>query len=425
LTDSYRLIRSKVNPTVHLPLQETSCRFAAKGMRIPTLAIPQEDKSPEQMASNRYYRPELDAFRFLAFLIVFIVHRMDFLPIDPAQHYWAYNLCLLGDFGVPVFFLLSAFLITELLMRESDQVGTVDPGAFYARRILRIWPLYFAFFFGLVLFGHFVHGAGPSDPRSWLAFSLFAGNWYICRFGWIPSYPVNPLWSISVEEHFYIVIPLIARYTGRIGLKIVSLTLMALSYVCVIAYARHGFHGFSSQWTNSFVQFQFFSAGVLLSLFLRGRIPGWHPALRILGILGAIACWFVASVYFGVQADTPQSTVLRAPIGWALVLAGTTLLFLSVLGIPERLLPRSVVYLGRISYGLYVFHELVYYLVFDLGKAWFFRLCESLHLASWRSGVGTMMSLLATILVAHVSYQFYERSFLRLKWRFTIVPSRD
>ena len=48
---------------------------------------------------------------------------------------------------------------------------------------------------------------------------------------------------------------------------------MALSYVCLIVYARHGFHGFSSQWTNNFVEFQFFSAGVLLSLFLRGRAP--------------------------------------------------------------------------------------------------------------------------------------------------------
>lgn len=377
------------------------------------------------MASNRYYRPELDALRLLAFLIVFIVHRMDFIPIDPAQHYLAYNLCLLGDFGVPVFFLLSAFLITELLMRERDQVGTIDPGAFYARRILRIWPLYFAVLFGLVLFGHFVHGAGPRDPRSWLSFTLFAGNWYISRFGWIPAYPVNPLWSLSVEEQFYIVIPLIARFAGRIGLKIVSLTLLALSYVCVIVYARHGFHGFSSQWTNSFVEFQFFSAGVLLSLFLRGRVPSWHPALRMLGVLGAIACWFVASVHFGVQADTPQSTVLQAPIGWALVLVGTTLLFLSLLGTPERFLPRAVVYLGRISYGLYLFHALVYYLVFDLGKARLSLLCESLHLAGWRDGVGTILSFLVTILVAHLSYQFYERPFLRLKRRFTIVPSRD
>ncbi|MBN9615214.1 MAG: hypothetical protein BGO25_03100 [Acidobacteriales bacterium 59-55] len=399
--------------------------FPAGGTRIPTLATPKPERSLQHTASNRYYRPELDALRFLAFLIVFIVHRMDFLPLDPAQHYWAYNLCLLGDFGVPVFFLLSAFLITELLMREKDQVGTINSGAFYMRRILRIWPLYFAAFYGLVLFGHFVHSAGPRDPRSWLAFTFFVGNWYICKFGWIHSYPVNPLWSISVEEQFYIVIPLIARFGGRKGLKIISLGLMAVSYICVIVYARHGFHGFSSQWTNSFVEFQFFSAGVLLSLFLRGRVPDWHPVLRILGIVGAIACWFVASVHFGVQADTPQSTVLQAPIGWALVLVGTALLFLSLLGTPERFLPRLVVYLGRISYGLYVFHELVYYLVFHLGKTWLTRFCELLRLIGWRGGVGTILSFLFTILVAHLSYQFYERPFLRLKRRFTIVPSRD
>ena len=67
------------------------------------------------------YRPELDVLRFLAFLSVFTVHRMDHLPIDPSRHFWAYNICLLGNIGVPVFFLLSAFLITELLMREVHQ----------------------------------------------------------------------------------------------------------------------------------------------------------------------------------------------------------------------------------------------------------------------------------------------------------------
>ena len=103
------------------------------------------------MAIKRYYRPELDVLRFIAFLIVFIVHRMDFIPIDPAQHYWLYNICLLGNFGVPVFFLLSAFLITELLFRESDETGKIQVKSFYIRRILRIWPLYFLVFFGLVL----------------------------------------------------------------------------------------------------------------------------------------------------------------------------------------------------------------------------------------------------------------------------------
>jgi len=399
--------------------------FTTGETRIPIIAASEHARNLQHSIRNRYYRPELDALRFIAFLIVFIVHRMDFLPIDSVRHYWAYNLCLLGDFGVPVFFLLSAFLITELLMRENDQAGIINPAAFYMRRILRIWPLYFAVFFGLVLLGHFVRGAGPRDPKSWLAFTLFAGNWYICRFGWIPSYPVNPLWSISVEEQFYIAIPLIARFAGRTGLRIIALALMAVSYVCVIGYARHGFHGFSSQWTNSFVEFQFFSAGVLLSIFLRGRVPNWHPVLRMFGIVGAIACWFVASVHFGVQADTPKSTVLQAPVGWALVLVGTTLLFLSLLGTPGRLLPRFVVYLGRISYGLYVFHELVYYLVFHLGKIWLTRLCELLHLMDWRAGVGTILSFFVTIIVAHLSYQSYERPFLRVKRRFTIVPSRD
>jgi peptidoglycan/LPS O-acetylase OafA/YrhL len=374
---------------------------------------------------DRYYRPELDVLRFLAFLIVFIVHRMDFLPIDPAQHFWLYNLCLLGDFGVPVFFLLSAFLITELLFRESDRTGTIHPKAFYMRRILRIWPLYFGVFYGLVLLGHFVRGAGPKDPASWLAFTLFAGNWYICIHGWIHSYPVNPLWSISVEEQFYIAIPLIALYGRRLGLKVVSLVLIAVAYGLVIFYARQPMHGFSSQWTNSFVQFQFFSTGALLSLYLKGRVPRWSPVFRIGGVAAAIGCWLIASVVFGVQADTPHATVLGAPVGWALVLGGTALFFLSLLGTSARFLPASVIYLGRISYGLYLFHELFYFLVFRTWKVWLTRFSEVLHLPGWRNGLGTALAFCLTMLAAHLSYTIYERPFLRLKKRFTFVPSRD
>ena len=139
------------------------------------------------MKMDRYYRPELDVLRFLAFLSVFTVHRMDHLPIDPARHFWLYNISLLGNFGVPVFFLLSAFLITELLMREENQLGTIHIRSFYMRRILRIWPLYFAVFYGLVLLNHFIPYTGATDPLSWLAFTFFAGNWYICVHGWIPA----------------------------------------------------------------------------------------------------------------------------------------------------------------------------------------------------------------------------------------------
>ena len=374
---------------------------------------------------ERYYRPELDVLRFLAFLSVFTVHRMDHLPIDPGRHFWAYNICLLGNFGVPVFFLLSAFLITELLMREGRGLGTIHIRSFYIRRILRIWPLYFAVFYGLILLNHFIPHLGAPDPFSWLAFSLFAGNWYICVHGWIPAFPVNPMWSISVEEQFYIAIPLIALYGRRFGLKVASIALLVVSYGMVTWYASKGWHGFSSQWTNSFVEFQFFSAGTLLSLALKGRIPQWNLAVRLLGVLIGIAGLFVASVYFGVQADTPSSTVLQAPLGWALVLAATLLFFLSLLGTPLRYLPRPVIYLGRISYGLYLFHELVYTLVFHVWKAHLARFSQILHLQNWTGGLGTLIAFCTTILLAHLSYQLYERPFLRLKERFTFVPSRD
>lgn len=374
---------------------------------------------------DRYYRPELDVLRFLAFLIVFLVHRMDFLPIDPAQHYWLYNICLLGNFGVPVFFLLSAFLITELLVRESTRFGSIHVKAFYARRILRIWPLYFAVFYGLVLLGQFIPGAGAKEPASWLAFTFFAGNWYICLHGWIPAFPVNPLWSISVEGQFYIAIPLIVAFGNRFGLKVVSWALLAISYATVTWYAWRGFHGFSSQWTNSFVEFQFFSAGTLLSLALKGSTPRWNLITRGLAFLCGLGCWLVASVFFGVQADTQHSTVLQAPAGWAIVLAGTLLVFLSLLGTPSRYLPPVVIYLGRISYGLYLFHEMVYFLIFQTGKTQLTRVCEALHLVAWRGGVGTAATFLLTILLAHISYRFYERPFLRLKRRYTYVPSAD
>lgn len=374
---------------------------------------------------ERYYRPELDALRFFAFMIVFIVHRMDWVPIDEGQHYWLYNVCLLGNLGVPVFFLLSAFLITELLFRESDETGTIRLKDFYMRRILRIWPLYFLVFYGLAVLVHFVPWAGVRDPAAWLAFTLFAGNWWICAHGWVPAYPVNPLWSISVEEQFYIAVPVIALYGRRLGVKAISFLLLAGSYVAVTLYAMHGWGGFSSQWTNSFVQFQFFAAGTLLSIYLKGRMPGWHPAVRVLVWLTGIACWFVASTQFGVQADTPHSTVAQAPVGWALVLLGTVLIFLSLLGLPGKFLPRWVVYLGRISYGLYLFHETMNFFVFQVGKARLAELSVWLHLAEWKNGVGTAIALGMTILVAHVSYQLYERPFLRLKKRFTVVPSRE
>lgn len=91
----------------------------------------------------------------------------------------------------------------------------------------------------------------------------------------------------------------------------------------------------------------------------------------------------------------------------------------------SRAAGRATGYLGRISYGLYLFHELVYTLIFHTWKTKLHLLSEFLRVAGWSGGLGTIIAFSATALIAHLSYQIYEKPFLRLKRRFTFVPSRD
>src|SRR5689334_16690304 len=92
---------------------------------------PAVSSATERVRAATFYRPELDAVRFFAFLAVYLHH--------------SFSSLVAGAFGVDLFLVLSAYLITELLQLEVNRTGGLDVRRFYARRILRIWPLYFAF----------------------------------------------------------------------------------------------------------------------------------------------------------------------------------------------------------------------------------------------------------------------------------------
>lgn len=143
-----------------------------------------------------------------------------------------------GGFGVCLFFLLSAYLITELLQRERARTGTIHVRSFYIRRILRIWPLYFFFLLLGSALGLIVHSWRISAARIF-AFVFLAGNWYVAAVGFGKN-PIFPLWSISLEEQFYLVWPWVAKISGRASILGLSLLLIPGSWL-MLFFMSHGF----------------------------------------------------------------------------------------------------------------------------------------------------------------------------------------
>jgi peptidoglycan/LPS O-acetylase OafA/YrhL len=146
---------------------------------------------------------------------------------------------------------------------------------------------------------------------------------------------------------------------------------------------------------------------------------------RVAGFVLGFGCWFVC-LRLGVKSWEPHASVGAAIAGWMLMLLGTILFFVSTLGTPERYIPGWLAYLGRISYGLYIFHSLILYFVFEKGGIWLTRVVRALHLpGSLRASIGTAVVIAATFAIAHLSFQYFERPFLRLKERFTFVRARE
>ena len=337
--------------------------------------------APERSAS-RYYRPELDIVRFIAFLLVFLSHEIPSTPdsrVDSILKGFApvaYTISDACGFGLSLFFVLSAFLICELLLRERATAGTVGIKQFYIRRILRIWPLYYlglaiGVAVALLPGGH----RGDVVYMGW--FSIFMASWYLITHG-ETSNPMLPLWSISVEEQFYLFAPWIVKYLNRKALYGFCAMLILVANVWIYCLGRIKVTR-EVIWYNPFVQFECFAAGILLCLVLRGRLPGFALWQRLMLMAGSLSCWFYAC--YGLHTrfaglENPGSWPLIG--GYALASLGCVLMLLAFLGISPRLLPGWAIFLGRISYGLYVYHRFAAYLTGKLLIG---------HLASFKSPI--------------------------------------
>jgi peptidoglycan/LPS O-acetylase OafA/YrhL len=369
-------------------------------------------------STARFYHPELDELRFFAFLMVFLHHAF---PHDPA--FWTKlglplflarvvaGVGATGAFGVSLFFVLSSYLITELLLREKGLMGTLDLRSFYIRRILRIWPLYFAFL-ALAIGLQWIVPGQHVTLRAGLWFSFLAGNWFIVFHGF-PSSVIFPLWSVSIEEQFYITWPAIVRKVNETGMLIFAgLLLVAATSARIYLGMHHTREG--DVWCNTFVQFDPIAAGILMAVLLKGEVPRLSRLSRVAMVLAGIMALALGSLYFGIKND--PLTTARIVLGYPSVAMGGVLLLLSVLRTHTGRGNRVLIYLGRISYGLYVFHILGL-LISDYTV-------PDQTASLWRYALRVGVALAATIAMAALSYRWLETPFLSLKQRFTHVLSR-
>jgi peptidoglycan/LPS O-acetylase OafA/YrhL len=320
-------------------------------------------------------------------------------------------------FGLSLFFTLSAFLICELLLRERDATGTVRVKQFYIRRILRIWPLYYL---GLVI--GLVYAFLPGSDRSAVVemgwFAIFMGSWYVVSHAGAAT-PMSLLWSISVEEQFYLFAPWIAKYFSRRLLYGFCAVVLLIANGCLYVLGKAQAPD-RSIWFNSLIQFECFAAGILLCLVLRGRLPGIVLWQRLMLVAACVICWFFACYglhsRFLSPSENPGSWALIG--GYALAALGCVSMMVAFLGINPRMLPGPVVYLGRISFGLYVYHELALDIItrLPIGHAASFA-----NPLSWLKAASTLG---LTILMASLSYRYFETPFLKLKKRHAVIESQ-
>jgi peptidoglycan/LPS O-acetylase OafA/YrhL len=377
-------------------------------------------------AGGRFYLPQLDGLRFCAFLLVFVHHS----PVFPGGSRAAASVKDMGWVGVDLFFVLSAYLLIALLQKEYAATGATDFKKFFIRRALRIWPLFYVYV--ATCFVHFVATDGEDLTKMTgrtIGHLFFVDNFFSAFSGEYNPLPFTPhLWTIAFEEQIYLFMPLL--FMAIVGLRRNN-TLFAVTAVAIVVsqpLLRWGLTRFHineiTLWVTPFLHFDTIFAGLLL-----GAGVGSTLKERVSGDAIAIAGALVLGYIVFVLADSGVSEAL--PIrGVYLFTLLAIAFFLIVLGCLDpgsriaRLLARQpFVFLGRISYGLYVWHWIGNQFGPGLASSWFSPVMTQQNVVvAWFSVVMPALSL--TVALSVLSYFALERPFLRIKSRFTLVPNR-
>jgi peptidoglycan/LPS O-acetylase OafA/YrhL len=352
--------------------------------------------------------PALDGLRAVSILLVIVSH-VGFGGIVP------------GGLGVTLFFAISGFIITRLLLAEWEARGRIAMGAFYARRVLRLSPalLAYAACAGLAMAAM----GAPFVPSEWLAMLFYGANYYALWVGFpdhpgLAPHPFSILWSLAVEEHFYLLFPALLVALLRRGWFLPAMALGCAASLAwrFVVHAACGEGGGPEALCGTFPAYRIHMAtdtrldallyGCALAWLCRpGGMPGWVRAgwPLLLGGAMVLASLLIRDPVF---RETARHSLQSAGI----VLALGPLLFAPAWGwLRAALSWPPALLVGRMSYVLYLFHWLAVGLACAAtGEA----MREAPYGAAWYA-----VFLLATLVPAAAVYWGIERPVARLRRR--------
>ncbi len=375
---------------------------------------------------GRGHLPALDGLRGVAILLVLAVHLITMgggMPRTKIDR-CLFQITQFGWSGVNLFFVLSGFLITGILY---DAKGRSDGlKNFYARRALRIFPLYYGVVIAYFLLFPRLFPACVENVRgnwhyqAWIW--LYAVNW--CMYFKAHGFPMlGHFWSLAIEEHFYLVWPFIIRSCSRqVSMKICAALIITATLFRFGLLASGQSAGYV--WVLDPSHFDGLALGSLIALAARG--PGGLSALRRPALWAVLICSNMVTCLFGYMREAMHVHWRFQLYGWTpLVLCFGSALVLVILAPRQSFIgkvfhSRFLRFFGTYSYGLYVYHALLY----GQFQVWFPTEVFQRVLGSYIPAVllHALLATLVSVAVSWVSYHGFEKPIMKLKDYFPVQP---
>lgn len=382
-----------------------------------------------EMPKNKVYFPSLNGVRFVAAIGVIMHHLEQHKHIFGLKNVYTNSFVggVFGKLGIIFFFVLSGFLITYLLMKEKEDTGTISVKQFYIRRMLRIWPVYYLItILGLFVLPHipFLHVPNLTEHVKdyfWLKVALcifFLPNVVDTIFRHTPIPFTDQTWSVGVEEQFYFTWPWLVRYSKNLIATLIGIVIFYLT----IRFSLEALHYYYPQ--NAFLDnANYFWEFFCIDDMALGGIMAWllyHRKEKILNIFFnkyvQIGTYVVLAIITVKGVAIPHLTYELYAVPFAIIIINIAANKNTIISFENKILD----YLGRITYGLYLYHYLA--IVISIKVAALLVSPDNLVASNTIYYISTFG---LCILMAVISYELFEKRFLKAKVKYSKIISGD